>query len=153
VWDCVDQLSDAARAQPGHGGKLPEGVPCLLRGKQRHTVGLLRQGNLLRGLLHVGQHVVGDLVHGASDRDVWGGRPHGPEDGGHECYGVKGEDGGQALEQEEGWEPMALLEVGEVLGRELAAQQLCTALCHLVLGQTLSLTGLPQELTEGVCHL
>src|SRR5216683_5673832 len=60
AWGRADKLPDTAGAASADGGELPEGGAGMMRGGECFAVRLLRVGHVLCGVLHVGEHVLGD---------------------------------------------------------------------------------------------
>src|SRR5713101_6990518 len=110
----VDELPNPAGAAATDGGELPEGVAGVVRGRERLAVRLVRVGDVLDRVQHVGEDVLGGsawspLCPGLRARC----RPGGP---GYGCGAVEGEHRRQDVEERQGREPLALLEIREVLG-------------------------------------
>ena len=114
----------------------------MVRGRERLAVRLVRVGDVLDRVQHVGEDVLGGsawspLCPGLRARC----RPGGP---GYGCGAVEGEHRRQDVEERQGREPLALLEIREVLGRDRMPQQGGAALGQGVEGQVLGVARLPQ---------
>ena len=114
----------------------------MVRGRERLAVRLVRVGDVLYRVLHVGEYILGGTTWsprclGLRARCRPGGHGHG---GG----AVEGEHRRQDVEQRQGREPLAVLEIREVLGRDRVTQPCGAALGHRLEGQVLGVARLPQ---------
>jgi len=146
---CADQLPDTAGATAADGGELPEGAASLVRGGERRAVRLLGVGHVLGGVLYVGEHVFGGTAWRPRARGL---RARGRGRHGLGCGVLQGEHRRQGVEERQGREPLALLEIREMLGCDRMPQQGGAALGHGLEGQVLGVAGLLQAWAQrGEC--
>jgi hypothetical protein len=101
-------------------------------GDQDLVVGLLDRGEVVRGLLHMGEQILEVLVPWATCGRLQGRYVHGGARGLESCIqhggGVEVQHQHQDLEEGEGWETMTTLQPAHLLASDVLIQELRAAL-------------------------